>query len=270
MAFFQNLFNQEFRGNWVLGDRQQSLTFSCPANKNTSEYQLAYNDGPWDFSSTGSVLSINYSLDSNFQNYTNLSIDVAGSVVASTTPQEVVDALNNNSTFKSLFTAELAMRGSSVLVKTKTGILIKVWIANTGAERALKFNKNAGVAELPLYFEKHTIENRSNYPDSVGQLIKLDETDTTVDAPIIEAAGFDVSNMKEDWELIRGRSGLFTFKKITVDGSNRTTQVIEYPAGAEPGDLARKINYKYSGSNTNPSEVTEIPYILVSGDLIAP
>lgn len=270
MAFFQNLFNQEFRGNWVLGDRQQSLTFSCPANRNTPEYQLAYNDGPWDLSTVGGVLTINYAIDKNLQNYTVLNIDITGAVASSTSPQEVAEILNNNSTFNSMFLAEITPSRLSILIKTKTGVLVKTWIANTGAERSLRFNKHAGVAELPSYFEKHTIENRLNYPDSAGQLIKLDETDTTIDAPIIEEAGFDPSSIREDWELIRGRSGLFTFKKITVDGSNRTTQIIEYPAGALEGDLARKINYKYSGANTNPSEVTEIPYVLGAGDLITP
>jgi hypothetical protein len=77
--------------------------------------------------------------------------------------------------------------------------------------------------------------------------------------------------MKEDWQLLRGRSsGLFTFQKLTVDGSDRITQIIEYPAGALAGDFARKINYTYNGSNTNPSKVTEIPYVLADGDLVTP
>jgi hypothetical protein len=84
-------------------------------------------------------------------------------------------------------------------------------------------------------------------------------------------AGFDSNSTKEDWELVGGRaSGLFTFKKLTIDGSDRITQVIEYPAGAVVGDLARKIQYQYSGANKNPSQVTEIPYILASGDLVTP
>ena len=77
--------------------------------------------------------------------------------------------------------------------------------------------------------------------------------------------------MKEDWELLRGRaSGLFTFQKMTVDSSDRITQIIEYPAGAVAGDFARKIQYVYSGSNTNPIQVTEIPHVLQDGDLVTP
>jgi len=132
----------------------------------------------------------------------------------------------------------------------------------------LKFNKYAGVAELPNYFQKHTIENRNNYPDSIGTLIKLDEGDE-VDQTIIEDAGFSLTP-KEDYELLKGRSGLFMFQNITVDGSDRITQVIEYPAGAVAGDFARKIRYSYTSANINPNKVTETPYVLEDADLVVP
>jgi len=63
---------------------------------------------------------------------------------------------------------------------------------------------------------------------------------------------------------------LFNFRKNTIDGSNRVTQVIEYQAGATVGALARLLQYTYSGSNTNPSTITEIPYTLRAADLITP
>lgn len=270
MAFFQNLFNQEFRGTWVLGDRQYSINFTCPPNQNNFDYQYAYNAGPWDFT-VANTLTLNYAWDVDFKNYAQLSVNVAGATPAATTAQEVVAILNANSTFAEMYVA--SVKDSSVLIQSKPRRIkqnIRLWISNSGAETKMGFNKNAGVAELPTYFEKHTIENRFE-TDSIGQLILLDETDLTVDAPVIEAAGFVIADMKEDWELIRGRaSGLFTFQKITVDGSDRITEVIEYPAGALVGDFARKIKYVYSGANTNPSEVTEIPYVLTSGDLITP
>lgn len=279
MAFFQNLFNQEFRGNWVLGDRQYSLTFSCPANQNSSDLQLAYNNGPWDFTEldlsghAGGILTLNYAWDPDYKNYTSLEIDVTGEDPSSTTPQEVVDNLNSNETFFALFTAELNNNFTSVLIKSKTSRLktIRLWISNTGAEKQMGFNKRAGVAELPSYFVRHTIDNRFNYPDSTGSLILLDETDSEVDVPIIEGAGFVIGEMKEDYELLAGRaSGLFTFQKLTVDGSDRITQIIEYPAGAKVGDLARKINYTFSGSNKSPDKVTEIPYLLQNSDIVTP
>lgn len=87
---------------------------------------------------------------------------------------------------------------------------------------------------------------------------------------MINAAGFVAADVKTDWELFRGRSGIFNFKKQTVDGSNRITQIIEYPAGALAGDFAKITLYTYSGANTSPSTITEIPYTLLSGDIVTP
>lgn len=88
---------------------------------------------------------------------------------------------------------------------------------------------------------------------------------------VIRAAGLNPANMKQDWQLLSGRaSGLFTFHNITVDGSDRITQIIEYPAGAVAGAFGRKINYTYTGANTHPSTITEIPYVVQAADLITP
>ena len=274
MAFFQNVFNTEFRGNWVLGDRQYSLVFVCPPNLNSSNYQLAYNNGPWDLS-VSSVLTLNYAWDESFKNYAALEIDVVGNNSASTTPEEVSSALNSDPTFADMFLASIKenVNGNTVLITQKVNRIkkdVKLWISSTGAEAVMGFNLKAGVSELPTYFARHTIENRFNYPDSEGQLILLDEEDAT-DQIYIENAGFSVEDMKEDWELIEGRaSGLFTFQKLTVDGSNRITEIIEYPAGAKAGAFARKINYSYTSTNTSPDQVTEIPYVLTDGDLVTP
>jgi hypothetical protein len=274
MAFFQNVFNTEFRGNWVLGDRQYSLTFACPPNLNSSNYQLAYNNGPWDLSGSA-ILTLNYAWDESFKNYAALEINVEGDDSSATTPEEVSSALNSNPTFADMFFASVKenVNGNTVLITQKVNRIkkdVRLWISNTGAEAVMGFNLKAGVSELPSYFARHTIENRFNYSDSVGQLILLDEEDNT-DQIYIENAGFSVGDMKEDWELIKGRaSGLFTFQKITVDGNDRITEIIEYPAGAEAGDLARKINYSYTSTNTNPNKVTEIPYVLTDVDLVNP
>lgn len=269
MAFFQNLFNQEFQGNWVLGDRNYSLTFKCPSNV-SSDYQVAYNFGPWDLSSAN-VLNLNYAWDIDFKNYASLPINISGPNPSSTTPSEAAQALNSNSIFSEMFVAE--SKNSTVYIKPKIGRIkkeIKIWISNTGAETKLRFNKKAGVAELPFYFARHTMDNRFSFPDSAGQLILLDETNPT-DQLVIQEAGFDPFNMKTDWELLRGRaSGLFTFQKMIIDSNDRISQITEYPAGAIAGDFARKINYTYSGSNNNPSQVTEIPYVLQVEDMITP
>jgi hypothetical protein len=73
-----------------------------------------------------------------------------------------------------------------------------------------------------------------------------------------------------DYQLLRGRSGLFQFQNVTVDGSDRPTQIIEYSAGAKVGDLAMKTTYAYTSANTQPSKVCQVPYTLTAGDLVVP
>lgn len=271
MAFFQNVFDQEYQGYMVLGDRKLSLTFKVPPNKNLQSKMVAWNHGPYDFS-VSNLLEFNFCWDPDFKNWASVSIDVSGADPSATTAYEVVDALNADAMFSSMFIASVVGvdGGDSVGIsknpaKKKNA---RMYFGNAGAETKLKFNKNAGVAELPEYFNRHTIANRSTFADSVGMLIKLDPSDP-VDQLVIEDAGF-AADAREDYELLKGRSGIFTFQKLTVDGSDRITQIIEYPAGSVPGDFARKIQYQYSGSQTKPSQVTEIPYVLQESDLVSP
>ena len=269
--FFQNLFDQEFQGYLVLGDRQASITYKIPANKNAQTKQIAWNSGPYDLSSLN-TLTLNYSWDRDFKIWSSIQINIAGATASQTRASEIASALNANPVFSELLVASVTeLNNADTVVVSKNNLKrqdIKIYFSNSGAESLLKFNKYASVADLPSYFERHTIENRLNYPDSLGMLIKLDTTDP-IDEAVVEDAGFTVP-AKEDYDLLKGRSGLFTFQKITVDGSDRITQVIEYPAGAVAGDFARKINYTYSGSNINPSKVTEIPYVLADSDLVTP
>lgn len=274
MSFFQNVIDAEFRGNLPIEDRQYAMTFNIGTNKNTSDYMVAWNSGPYDFSSSGSVVTFHYAWDAAYKNYSALSIDVVGASASATTVYEVIAALNANAIFSGMWVAQ-TFRDAGV---TKIMIVakyprpnkyVRTWIANDGAEQVLGFNKKAPVAELPSYFARHTIANRFEFPDSVGMLIELDPGDP-IDAAIITAAGLDPLDPKTDWELFRGRSQLFNFRKVTVDGSDRITQIIEYPAGALVGDFARQIDYVYTGANKNPSQITEIPHVLVSGDLVTP
>lgn len=273
MAFFQNVFDQEFQGYLLLADRKLAPTFKVGPNKNLQSRQIAWNAGPYDLSS-GSALSFNFAWDAEFRNWATVSIDVAGADPAATTALEVASALNADPMFSSMLVARVSSipAGETVLIDRSSAKrqTFKFYFGNAGAETVLGFNKMAPVAELPEYFSRHTIENVREFDDSMGLLIRLDESDS-VDQGVIENAGFDPAEMQADWQLLRGRaSGIFTFQKLTVDGSDRITQIIEYPAGAVEGDFARKIQYVYSGSNTNPSQVTEIPHVLQTGDLVTP
>lgn len=274
MPFFQNPFNQEFRGSLPFGDRQYSLTFVVPPNKNQCQNMIAWNPEPYDFSVV-SDFTINFAIDNKeFKNYAALTINVAGADPSVTTANEVVTLLNEDEGFSGWFNASLVEFQPGIFrvgIKTNSGKQqIRVYINNAGAEQSLGFNKYAGVAELPTYYARHTVANRFDYPDSLAALIQLDESDATVDQPIITNSGLDFSAMQADWQLLRGRVGIFAFKKQTVDGSNRVTEVVEYSAGSQVGDIAKKINYTYSGANTTPSNITEIPHTLTDGDLISP
>lgn len=99
---------------------------------------------------------------------------------------------------------------------------------------------------------------------------------TTVEANVINNAvnnkgvslGYSATSVKDDWTLLNGDSGLFTFAKNTVDTNSRITQSIQYPAGAKVGDLAMKIKNTYTGSQTQPDVSVQIPYVLTAGDLV--
>ena len=272
MPFFQNVFDQEYQGYLVLGDRKLIPTFKVAPNKNFQSKQVAWNVGPYDFSEEN-TLEFNFSWDSNFKNWASVPINIAGSDPSATKPAEIVQALNANPMFSSnLVASVLYLNGASSVTVSKNPSKkqnIKFYFGNSGAEKILKFNKNAGVAELPEYFNRHTIENSNNFEDSLGMLIRLDEGDST-DQQVIIDAGFDPASMQEDWQLIGGRSGIFTFKKMSVDSDDRVTEIIEYSAGSRVGNFAKKTQYRYSGSNKNPDQITEIPYVLTSGDLIDP
>lgn len=274
MPFFQNVFDQEYQGYLILADRKLSPTFTVAPNKNPQSKQVAWNPGPYDFSSSGSSLVFNFSWDSEFKNWSSVAIDVAGADPSATLPGEVAAALNSDPMFSELMVASVVKVDGADSVSISRNPLkkqsLRFYFTNSGAEQALGFNAHSGVAELPLYFERHTLENRSSFADSAGILIRLDESDP-VDQAVITRAGFEPSAMQADWQLLRGRgAGLFTFQKLTVDASDRIIQIIEYPAGAVTGDFARKINYVYTGANTKPSQVTEIPYVLQGVDLVTP
>lgn len=266
MSFFQNVFQEEFRGNWVLGDRQYSLTFNIGPNKNHNDYILSYGTEPYDFS-LNNILTLNYAFDMDFKNYASLNIDLTDA----TTSVEVVEILNANTIFAENWIANL--KNSAVLITKKSNRpkhIIRNYISNTGAEKILRFNRYAPIAELPSYFERHTIDNVRVFSDSCGLLLKLDQNDS-FSQQMIEEWNFNPSQPQEDWELLRGRaSGLFTFQKLEIDSNDRIVSIIEYPAGATPGYLGRKTIHTYTGSNINPDKILQIPYVITDSDLVTP
>ena len=302
MSFFQNPFVSEFRGSWVLGDRQYSLTFQCLGNSGRSEDAVTCwgkpSDGYYDLSGDDSdnnpknILNIRMTVNGGFATWSNISVDLTDNtnaqlnpapVASSISPFQIVSILNSNPLFNSFFASHLENfenKKERIVIKQKfPSSRMKFFIINGQAEEVLKFNYKAGVSELPSYFEKSKVwgGDMDISLDNNNSIVLLD-AELNVDANVINNAvdvkenllNYNSNNIKQDYELLEGRSGLFTFQKITVDGSDRITQVIEYPAGAKVGDIARKINYSFSGSNKNPNKVTQIPYVLTSLDLVTP
>jgi hypothetical protein len=265
MSFFQNVFDFEFRGTLFGADRKYQTTYKVPANVNRSDYIVSSLPGPYNL--TGNVnLTLQYAYDPDLRNYASLTIDVSGATASETKVGEIVAKLNSNSVFSSYFVAQ--NQENKVLIKaSKAKVCFRSYVVNSSAETIIKFNKNAPVVELPAFFERYSIENRFAHPElGPNRLILLDPADP-VHANVITAAGLDPLTPKADWELLRGSNDAFWFYKRIYSG-NKLSSEIKYQAGAAEGDLAKRTDYVYDGSDL--IGITEIPYILQSSDLITP
>jgi hypothetical protein len=283
MPFFQNPFPAGYQFSWVISDRKYSQTLAMPPNAGRGdETVIGHVEGPYDVSGndgdgdSNNVLTISFALNDP-KNFSDIAITISGASASAVTVDEVIASLESNTRFAEYFTA--TVQGGMVLIRQRHPITkFRFYVKNGRFESLIKFNRKAGVAELPLQMAKHTIDNRFVYADSQGCIIKLDDDGSVVDAEIIDSAvdahnnsrGFAHGSPKEDWEMLDGKSGIFMFKKNTVDDSDRITETIEYSAGSIVGSLAKKTIYTYTDDNQKPDEVFEIPYTLQSGDLIAP
>jgi hypothetical protein len=292
MSFFQNPFLDEFRGNWLLGDRQHIPTFVLPGNAGRGkEIVYSWAKDPYDMSGNdadgnpANILKINYCLH-NFKNWGTMSVNVStgASSAAAVTAKEVVAALNANTLFAERFTADYGEYNNStqrtVRIRSKRPCTeFQFYIGNGQAEEKMKFNARAGVAELPTYFARHTIANRFTYTDSEGKIIQL-APGTATEAAIINTAvdargnslGYSSSTVQADYQLLAGRAGIFTFQKgpsgNAVDAT-KTTTTITYPAGAKAGDLAEKVVTQYDTSSVVVA-IFHMPYTLTGSDLVTP
>jgi len=280
MSYFQNLFSEDFEGNLLLGDRHHIPKWVCPRNAGRGDQIVAaWEKAPYDLDGTDadtnslSNLEIVFALN-NDKNWATLSVDITASAASSSavTSEEIIAALNADAGFSGWFTAFLGPAteltdGTDRRVtirQKKDSTNFRFYINNGRAESVMRFNARAGVAELPTYFDRHTIANRHSFDDSQNHLIALDATGVT--AEIIdnavnfkgESLDYTSSTIRADWQLLEGRSGLFDFTNA-VDGS---TNII-YHAGAKAGDLAKMI--VTSGGNT-----FVMPHTLAPGDLITP
>lgn len=273
MPFYQNPFDTDYRGSLLLGDRQYVINFKVPANVNTTQVMMAWNPEPYNVSSD-TTLTFKYSFDSG-RTYSSLAVNVstAAASAAAATCHEIAAALNAHAAWSALYLAEVTQdKDFKNYLRVKALRPRSVWktyILNTSAEKRLRFNKKAGVAEAPAYFDKDLISNASR-SNSVGMLVKLDAGDS-VDQVVISEAGFTPGDEQEDYQLLQGQSGLFQFQKITTDSGNghRVDEIIEFPAGAVAGMLGKKTVFVYDGGNSTdqPNKVFELPHVITSSDI---
>ncbi|RDJ35611.1 MAG: hypothetical protein DWQ19_12400 [Crenarchaeota archaeon] len=295
MTYFQNVFADEFNSAiGPIGDRQLNQGWKCPPNTGrgrdlvitwaTPTFDLSGNDSD---GNSKANLTIRVSNNDGQDLWGELVVDVrtGADSASAVTVAEVVSLLNADTNFSGWFTAESkevknsngTSREAVLIRQIQQHERMKFYIVNGGAEEVLRFNERSGIAELPTWFDRHTIANRKNFTDSLGFLIALN-TANNVDAAVIDNAkdnndkslGFSSGTVQADWQLLKGRSDNFLFTKNTVDGSDRVTETILYPAGAKVGDLAKKTSYSYTSDNIHPDQVTEEPYVLTSGDLVTP
>lgn len=266
MSFFQNVFDFEFRGVLFGADRQYQTTYKIPGSiKN--DYMVSFASEPFDLSGKSNLI-INYAFDPDLRNYSSINIDISlfAENISQTKTSEVITALNDNSAFRSYFSA--SQQYNKILIKVKvTKPNFRTYISNSGAESILLFNKKAPVKELPSYFEKFSIENRFNYPDLGPNRLILLNPEVEEDAAIILNAGLDPENPTPDWKLLSGNNDAFWFYKRSYSNGKIATEV-KYPAGAGVGDLAKKTYYIYEESDL--VQVLETPYVLKSDDLMTP
>lgn len=292
MPFFQNPFFDDFKGSILLGDRQHIPDFDVKGNNGRGkEIVYAWNRGPYNLSGNDADgdsranLQICFSLY-HTKNWATLTVDVTSGAASTSavTGAEIVAALNANTLFKERFVAivgsydDVATKNTVSIRSKKSCLEIKFYILNGGAEEALGFNARAGVAELPSFLDRHSIDNRFTYTDSQGLLVKLDPATSDVAAALIDGAvdykgvslGYDSASPKADWQLFAGKSGIFQFSKGPGTGAVSTTETTTtYPSGAKVGDLAKRtIVQKNAGGAVVATY--ELPYTLESADLITP
>lgn len=209
MAFYQNLFN-DYIGNYVVGDsRAFTLSFRVPQNRNHGEFFICWNTGPYNLSGLTN-LTLNYAYDQNFENWNSLTVDFG--MVGILSASEIVDILNSDTTFTQFYTASVYKNTQVGIRQKKPASEFRTYISNTSAERVLGFNKFAGYADMPTYFDKDTIDNRFKYPEANNQLIRLGKSivgNTVANPTVVTCIGH----------------GLHTGDTIFITNSNSTPSI---------------------------------------------
>ena len=257
MSFFQNLFDAEYEGYWTLGDyKGYSLTFKVPANKNRAEAFVCWNSEPYDLS-VNKNLTINFAYDPEFKNFASLTVDVSGATAGATLASEIRDILNATPGFSDWFVAGVDNPQSGdrtggdrrlFIRQKKTNTNFRTYVSNTGAELKLKFNKFAGVADIPSYFEKDSIANRFATSESNGRLIRLSHaiTGNNVANPSVVTSIAHGLTTNDVVYFVNSNSTptLNGSKVVTVTGANTFTVPVNVTVAGTTGEWMNANEYK--------------------------
>jgi len=248
MSYFQNLFN-DYYGYYTAGDSSSfKLTFKVPANKNHGEFFINWNAGPYDFSSFGSNLTFNFAFDPSFKNWSSFTVDVVGVDFAATTVYEIVDILNNDSNFKDWYTAGIYNNNQIGIRQKRPAIQFHTYISNSSAEFTLKFNKNAGIADIPSYFDKDTIDNRFTSQIAHGHLIRLGKTiigNTASDSTAVTVINHGLTN--GDTVYIVNSNSIPSIDgsyNVTVTGTNEFVIDASVAVAGTSGEMLTENDYQ--------------------------
>lgn len=226
MSYYLNPFNDYF-GYYTVGDSSSfKLTFKVPANKNMGEFFICWNSGPFNLT-TNNILTFNYAFDPVYKNWSSFSVNIAGVNPAVTTAHEIVAILNANAAFSSWYTASVYNLSQIGIRQKRPAVSFRTYISNTGAELELKFNKKIGVADIPSYFEKDTIENRFATDTANNTLIRLGKVitaNTAANPTVCTSTAHGLSN--GDTIYIANSNSTPTLdgpRVVTVTGANTFT-----------------------------------------------
>ena len=117
------------------------------------------------------------------------------------TLSDIIFTLRQNATFNTWFKADLEVwskgdtfgRTKLIIKQKHPTTRLKFFVVNTGAATVFNFNAKAGVAEMPSYFQRHTVGNfnpsgdgvttvpyRFYYPDAQNELVLLNAGQTQI------------------------------------------------------------------------------------------
>ena len=232
MPFFQNPFEDEFRGSWILDDRALNPTFRCPGNTGRgNDVIYAWNAGTYDTTGTdddgvnNNELTVRFAHGPSLRLWASITISLTDN--AAVTAEQVVTDLNADNTFSSYFIAELVDDHTtpsgpnnhvSIRSTLNTHSMMRFFVTNNGAETILGFNVRAGVSELPTYFDRHTVDQVLNFESGTGMLVPLGhriESVTSVADGVITSTAHGLANSQV---IVIANSDT----DLTLDGVTRT------------------------------------------------